>query len=79
LSCYIGNNVWERIKIQRDLSKSFENRIRIADNQVSITEFNLFVEQSKNNNTAYWDQLVEKYRCISGISIPVFQKITTML
>ena len=72
LSSYFGENAWLLIKKQRDLSKTFENDIFITKNQLSIIEFNTFKEKVRINGSLYWNQFVENYDCIKGISIPIF-------
>ena len=74
LSSFIGNNVWERIKEQRKLSKSFENQTMIFDNQIPISKFHSFIKEMKNKELPFWENLVEKYNRVSGISIPIFSE-----
>ena len=74
LSPFLGSNVWEKIKEQREWSKSFENQLMISENQIPIAEFQAFIEEMKNKDLPFWDKLVEKYNCVSGISIPVFSE-----
>ncbi len=72
LAPYFGDNVWTRIKVQRDLSKSFENDIEVFRNQVAISEFNNFKKELKSKDLSFWNELAEKYGCMKGYSIPIF-------
>ena len=74
LSPFLGNNVWKKIKEQRKRSISFENQFMISENQIPIAEFKSFIEETKNKDLLFWDKLVEKYNCVSGISIPIFSE-----
>jgi len=74
LSPFFGNKVWDQIKKQRDLSRVFENEIKTASNQIPFAEFNSFLRKSESQGEPFWDQLAEKYNCVSGISIPIFSE-----
>jgi hypothetical protein len=74
LALFLGDDVWETIKVQREISRSFENQIMISKNQIPISEFHLFIEETKRKRLPFWDNLVERYTCVSGISIPIFSE-----
>jgi len=74
LAPFIGNDVWKRIKEQRELSNSFENQIMVCNNQIPISEFQTFIEEMKRKDLPFWENLVEKFSCVSGISIPIFSE-----
>ncbi|WP_282013675.1 hypothetical protein [Marinifilum flexuosum] len=74
LAMYLGKDVRKIIKEQKKLSENFENQMLIAENQIPIKEFHFFIEEMKSKNLPFWENLVEKYNCVSGISIPIFSE-----
>jgi len=72
LSEYLGPNVWDRIKNQTELASKFTINIRLSENHISSKELTSFLNKVNDSDLNFWDEINQRYGCISEISIPIF-------